>query len=118
MKLHQNSKIIATKSKIHNNALHISVELWGWTGNMDQSVHPRLLNFWRKTENLFGVAPHDQNTSNSDYLEFVPTEEFSKQIWNVPIQDDWELLTDIQETKVYAEIVHKGKMFFTVRFDK
>jgi len=114
MKLHQKSHINATKSKLHSDALHIDCELWGWPEGMDQSTPARLLNFWRKDDTTFGVSPH-KSTSN---LELVSVEEFSKQIWTVPIIDDWELLTDIQETKVYAEIVHHGKMFFTLRFDK
>ncbi len=114
MKLDLNkSKIIAVKSKLHVNAVHIDCELWGWTDKMKPESPARLLNFYKRSADEFGVAPQ----GSANLYEIVPTEEFSKQIWQVQVQDDWEPLNDIQETKLYAEIIRSGRMFFTLRFD-
>jgi hypothetical protein len=108
------SRIIARKSNLHNDAVHIDCELWGHTESMNPDLPARLLNFFRKDTSTFGVSPHN----TTDKLELVPMEEFSKQLWKVTIVDDWDQLDELQETKVYAQIIHTGRMFGTVRFDK
>jgi len=107
------SRIIVKKSNLHMNAVHVDCETWGWTDKMKPEEPSRLLNFYRRNENEFGVAPN----GSTNLLEIISVEEFSKQIWQVQIQDDWEPLNDIQETKLYAEIIRSGRMFFTLRFD-
>lgn len=107
------SRIIAKKSLLHNHAVHIDCELWGHTDRMAPTEPVRLLNFYKQNSDFFGVAPQD----STDKLELVPAEEFSAQLWRVKIQDDWDKLTDVQEIKIYTQIMTTGKMFFTLRFD-
>jgi len=107
------SKIITRKSNLHVNAVHVDVELWGHIENMSPHNPARLLNFYRKDTNNFVVSPQD-----SSGFEQVSTEEFSAQIWRVKIVDDWDQLNDVQQIRLYAEIIHSGRMFFVLRLDK
>lgn len=114
MKLHPKSHIAARKSNLHNDALHISVDLWGWIRPSEEGQEPGLLNFGKIDQNRFVIAAHSHP---QDKIE-VPTEEFSTLIWRVPIVDDWDELEDDVKNRVYASIVEQGKMFFTLRLDK
>ncbi len=79
---------------------------------MDVSKPARLLNFYRKNSDAFGIAPNNEGAS--ELAENVPVEEFSAQLWQVPIQEDWEKLDKVTEIRIYASIIERGKMFFTL----
>lgn len=112
MKLDKKSRIIARKSNLHVKGLHIDAELWGWTDKMNPSAPARLLNFYRKNQEFFVVSPNDAGASQ--FAEDIPVEEFSAQLWQVPIQEDWEQLDKVTEIRIYASIIERGKMFFTL----
>lgn len=116
MKLDEKAHIIARKSKLHENALHIDCELWGWTDKMNPSTPARLLNFLKRNNDVFVVSPHE--TEAQAFAEEVPVEEFSAQLWRVPIQEDWDVLDEVTKIRIYAAIIQTGKMFFTLRLDR
>jgi len=116
MKLGKKSRIIARKSNLHVKGLHIDCELWGWTDKMNQSEPARLLNFYRKNPDVFVVSPNNEGAS--DFAEEVPIEEFSAQLWLVPIKEDWETLDEVTKIRIYAGIIETGRMFFTLNLQR
>lgn len=79
---------------------------------MNPSTPARLLNFYRKDVNTFVVSPNDAGTQG--LTETISAEEFSAQIWQVPIQEDWETLDEVTKIRIYAKIMETGRMFFTI----
>lgn len=116
MKLDKKSHIIARKSNLHVNALHIDCELWGWTDKMDQKKPARLLNFFKRNTEVYVLSPNEAGAQGIS--EEVPAEEFSAQLWQVPIREDWETLDEVTKIRIYAGIMETGRMFFTLRLDR
>jgi hypothetical protein len=106
MKITGQSKIIVKRATLLNNALHYDVELWAQLGN---NPNARLVAFARKDNTI-------QFASTNGIHDQMSVEDFSRAIWQVPIEADVEL-SDDQELKLFDRIINTGTNFGTIRFD-
>lgn len=83
---------------------------------MNPAKPARLLNFYRKNSEVFVVSPN--NEGDSGFAEDVPVEEFSAQLWQIPIREDWETLDEVTKIRIYAGIIETGRMFFTLNLQR